>query len=1106
MDRRSCCARVPVAGRRRPRRGLGAGSRRRDLGAGDVAAGHVAAGRVAAGHARRRGLAARDLAAGDLAARACRRRGSRRRGSRRRVFGAGDAAQGVSAQGVSLHGDRPRRRRRARASTIARSNPRAHRRQRRRAVRADERPGDEHRRGRLHLGRRRLRRRTLRGRPPRRRRREPGRGSGSLHRRRATGSGAEPAPSRRRPGQRGRALRRLLLPQVRAGSGCRSVPSTPPPAAPRRWRSPRIPPRPEPVHLRLHRHRRRVEVRARLGIPPLGARRRPVVYDDADAGWVERDVRAEAVLRRVQARGARGLLPGPPELHARTARWSICSTPASSSGRTRSRIRSARPTRLALDDRAGVLRRRVDPSPASPTLKASALQRTRYRELSPVGQCANFAFVDRLEHDHFEDGRWASPLTNTPRIQVFSPNYCAHNEYEVGDGAGVGLQPVHDVGLQDAAELLRRGPGARGWTAACVAQATAVCQTAAPGPAGRVWPRDLPAGAQPTARSTCSGPRARSSASTAQRRRLGGDALGLGVRPGVAGRAVARGDLRRRAARRAGSTLLGEVRADQALASPLSREVSAACDGPDAQLRAPRILVHAARRPDAATSSSTRSTQATADGPAAPPTLLRNGIVHVPRCAHSEHVAGAALDRELQRLRRPASATTARTAPAARCDWTDACARGRRHLRAGRQLRAGQQPRVHRGDHRAGSRRPSTGTYTFDSSQQPSRLFVNGSKVLDWFETSPGTTAADRSRWRPGRSITSAGIASRPSRRRAAPGPGVTWQPPGASGQAADPVGERCTRWRPASGTGLTATYFTTDGLRRRALTARTDANIDINTDVAPPGPTPLDLPAGYGPSYSAIWEGEIVPSFTEDYTFHVVGSGTATLTINGAAGFVPRRSPATRRRAAARTICARSATSWTRAATAACTTICAKRSLLLRRRLPLVLLDRAGVGRAVHRRGRDLLRAGCQVRAAAAAGSPQKKSDPVAAAGGRALRDPARLQQPDRRTRRSACSGRARVRPSRRSRSSRSTRKARRRRRTGAGLNVTYFGTTTTAAEGSKPDLDTALVAAAWSPTCRWRRRSARLGTPLVDVLASPVDAARGSRRRRSWCAALRR
>ena len=36
---------------------------------------------------------------------------------------------------------------------------------------------------------------------------------------------------------------------------------------------------------------------------------------------------------------------------------------------------------------------------------------------------------------------------------------------------------------------------------------------------------------------------------------------------------------------------------------------------------------------------------------------------------------------------------------------------------------------------------PATGNYVFEASQQPSRLFINGTKILDWFENSAGTTS-----------------------------------------------------------------------------------------------------------------------------------------------------------------------------------------------------------------------------------------------------------------------------------------------------------------------------------------------------------------------------
>src|SRR5262249_31319448 len=91
-----------------------------------------------------------------------------------------------------------------------------------------------------------------------------------------------------------------------------------------------------------------------------------------------------------------------------------------------------------------------------------------------------------------------------------------------------------------------------------------------------------------------------------------------------------------------GGTLLGEVRADQALATPLATEVSAACDGPGRTF---------ARHGFSFTLPNNQTgniwvyvkDESTDNGPPAPPTLLRNGVVQVPRCAHSEHVSGEAL-------------------------------------------------------------------------------------------------------------------------------------------------------------------------------------------------------------------------------------------------------------------------------------------------------------------------------------------------------------------------------------------------------------------------------------------------------------------------------
>ena len=245
----------------------------------------------------------------------------------------------------------------------------------------------------------------------------------------------------------------------------------------------------------------------------------------------------------------------------------------------------------------------VDPLAGHPTLKASALQRTRYRELSPVGQCAELAFVDRLEQDHFEDGRWASPLTNTPRIQVLSPNYCGHSEHEVGAGLAWDCSPCTTSVCKLQPRCCRVDQAAASWDALCVAQADGhVRRTARPG----VAPRSA-GGRGGAARSTCSARAARSSAST----RDGGGAVTLAgwacdpEWPGAAVTVAIHGGAPRE---QPGSTLLGVAYADQALASPLSLEVSAACDGAAPARRPARIFVRAAVRQTRVRSSSTRST------------------------------------------------------------------------------------------------------------------------------------------------------------------------------------------------------------------------------------------------------------------------------------------------------------------------------------------------------------------------------------------------------------------------------------------------------------------------------------------------------------------
>ena len=510
----------------------------------------------------------------------------------------------------------------------------------------------------------------------------------------------------------------------------------------------------------------------------------------------------------------------------------------------------------------------------------SALQRTRYKELSPVGDCDNMPYIDRLEHDHIEDGRWASPSTNTPRLQIFSPTYCTHDEYDP-----INHQPLPWDCSPCTTQVCKTMPeccgagGSPAWSGACIAQANAVCQTGGvKWEPGKVWPRDLPTDDQSVYPTYLFGPAGAvlradgvsgsSSAATV---------TGWACDPQWAGASVAI-QIYGGGPREDGGTLLGTVRADQALASPLAREVSLACDGPGRSYarhgfsftlpndQSGNVFVYAID-------------ESTANGPAAPPTLIRNGIVHVPRCDHSEHVAGGALSASCSTC---AGSICGDGTHDSCCTtlWTDACAAAADSCAAG-DSSAPANSRAHAAITTGWIEAPVDGSYVFDSSQEPSRLFINGATVLDWFQTSPGTTSG---------SITLA-AGQRYSFRwdrfqtepPALPVQGLTWQVPGTVGQATIPS-SNLYAIAPGIGTGLTATYYTLPAFGGAILTRPDpDPAIDINSDVQPPGATPVKLPAGYGPSYSARWEGELVPSFTESYNFTVVGSGTGTLYINGA-------------------------------------------------------------------------------------------------------------------------------------------------------------------------------------------------------------------------------
>jgi hypothetical protein len=514
-------------------------------------------------------------------------------------------------------------------------------------------------------------------------------------------------------------------------------------------------------------------------------------------------------------------------------------------------------------------------NPPQSLLQASALQRTRYRELSPVGDCDSFAYVDRLEHDNIEDGRWASPLTNTPRIQVFSPTYCSHDEGTKGPSLPWDCSPCTTQVCKTMPQCCG-GLGSTTWDLSCVAQANAVCQDG-----GVAWPRGTvwPAASTPSAilPKYLIGP--------------GGAVLGVDGTSGVSSSATVSGwacdpewpgasvsvQIYGGAPRDDGGTLLGEVAADQALAPPLHREVSAACDGP-ARTSARHGFSFALPTNQTGNVFVYAIDRETDDGPAAPPTLVRNGIVHVPTCAHSEHVAGDALDSSCSVC---AASVCGDGSHDSCCSiaWTDTCAATADACAPG-DSSAPVDSRVFAAMASGWIEAPADGTYVFDASLQPSRLFVNGTKVLDWF-TGAGTKQG---------SIDLMGgvryhihwdrFQSEPPASDA--GPGLTWQPPGAVTLGPIPAGALY-ELAPGAGTGLAATYTQTlDG----TTASRVDATVDINTDVAPPSPNPppVTLPTTFtaAPPYSAVWTGEIVPAFTESYNFTVVGSGSPTLSIGG--------------------------------------------------------------------------------------------------------------------------------------------------------------------------------------------------------------------------------
>ena len=369
---------------------------------------------------------------------------------------------------------------------------------------------------------------------------------------------------------------------------------------------------------------------------------------------------------------------------------------------------------------------------------------------------------------------------------------------------------------------------------------------------------------------------------------------------------------------------------------------------------------------------------------------------------------------------------------------------------------------------------------------QPSRLYVNGTQVLDWFQTSPGTrqgsiTLARGQRYH----LRWDRLAAEPP---ASPGPGLTWQPPGAVGQEPIPSSQLYLL-APGGGTGLTATYFTTASYGGIALT-RKDAFVDINTDVEPPSPSKMDLPAGYGPTYSAIWEGEIVPSFTEAYRFHIVGSGTATLFVDGAPVTYTAPIASSAPGGCAHDLCLpgdkldASCNSCVQAICAKDPYCCDGGYLSYYSYLPV--WDARCIAEV------ETYCAPSRCAPTPGAGSPEKKTDTVALKAGvhHTIRLEYKNPTGDKTIRLlwSSPHQNKQVIPSFALYPKAATPTGQ-----GAGLNITLFGTTLNSEEALAPDLDSVPVAAGVVADLSLTPTVGPLGTPVVDFLAATDDTSAG-------------
>ena len=555
----------------------------------------------------------------------------------------------------------------------------------------------------------------------------------------------------------------------------------------------------------------------------------------------------------------------------------------------------------------------TEPRPVNPLLPASpltstpplrsALQRTRYRELSPQGQCNEFAYIDRLEHDHLEDGRWAT-TSDAKDLHIFSPFSCKHNEQEVGVALPWDCTPC----TTQVCAIMPSCCGANGgtWDASCTAETKKhpACHDDAGVPTpGLVWPRDIPAGTTAGRSKYLIG----AGGSVVRVDGVGKDATisGWACDPEWPGRMVTVRAWAGGPREQSDAKLVDEVTADEQLAAPLSREVAGACDGPGTT--AFHGFTLKLTNWDGGNIYLYAIDEATADGPAAPPTLLRNGLVHVPTCDHPETVAGTAL---------PAACSTC-AKNVCGTETFDTCCTGQWDATCAQEASAICKP----GESSAPANAQAftalasgwiqatvDGSYSFQATEQESRLWINGKLVIDWGNWARGSELPDPTNPpNPANPNTKQGQINlmggtsysflwlrRQTQPPAPNAPLLLWLPPGGGGFPRPIPTQNLYQVAPNGGsvTGLQASYTRGGGIgsvlpecQGANSATRIDPVVDFDPE-APPSAPVLTMPSGMCAPFSATWHGEIVPPADDDYTFVIASGseGTPSLSIDGQA------------------------------------------------------------------------------------------------------------------------------------------------------------------------------------------------------------------------------